>query len=31
VRGEQWAIEEVPDASAAQRVVREGWATGRRG
>jgi predicted metalloprotease with PDZ domain len=31
VRGEQWSIEELPDATAAQRVVREGWATGRRG
>ncbi|HKH92926.1 MAG TPA: hypothetical protein VKA54_14050 [Gemmatimonadaceae bacterium] len=31
VRGEQWLIEELPDASAAQRAVREGWATGRRG
>ena len=31
VRGESWRIEERPDASAAQRAVREGWATGRRG
>ena len=31
VRGEKWMIEELPDATAAQRAVREGWATGRRG
>jgi predicted metalloprotease with PDZ domain len=30
VRGEKWMLEELPDASAAQRAVREGWATGRR-
>jgi len=26
-----WTLEEIPDATPAQRVVREGWATGRRG
>jgi predicted metalloprotease with PDZ domain len=31
VRGERWIIEEMPDATPAQRLVREGWATGRRG
>jgi predicted metalloprotease with PDZ domain len=31
VRGEHWTIEELPAATPAQRVVREGWATGRRG
>jgi predicted metalloprotease with PDZ domain len=31
VRGEKWMIEDLPDATAAQRAVREGWATGRRG
>jgi len=31
VRGEEWMIEELPDATDAQRAVREGWATGRRG
>ena len=31
VRDEQWRIEEMPDASAAQRAVRECWVTGRRG
>jgi predicted metalloprotease with PDZ domain len=31
VRGETWRIEEVAEATAAQRAVREGWATGRRG
>ena len=31
VRGEQWNVEELPDATPPQRVVREGWATGRRG
>jgi predicted metalloprotease with PDZ domain len=30
LRGEQWGIEEVSDAPPAQRVVRDGWATGRR-
>ncbi|MDB4883384.1 MAG: hypothetical protein JWL95_2150 [Gemmatimonadetes bacterium] len=30
-RGEIWGIEEVPDATAAQRVIRQGWITGRRG
>jgi predicted metalloprotease with PDZ domain len=32
VRGDSvWTLEESPDATPAQRVVREGWATGRRG
>ena len=26
-----WKLEEIPGATSAQRVVREGWATGRRG
>ena len=31
-RGEGvWKLEEIPDATPAQRAVREGWATGRRG
>ena len=30
VRGDQWRIEEVPDATPAQRVIRDGWITGRR-
>jgi predicted metalloprotease with PDZ domain len=29
--GDVWKLEEIPDATPAQRVVREGWATGRRG
>ena len=29
--GEVWKLEELPDATPAQRVVREGWVTGRRG
>ena len=29
--GSVWKIEELPDATPAQRAVREGWATGRRG
>jgi predicted metalloprotease with PDZ domain len=29
--GDEWKLEEIPDADAAQRVIREGWATGRRG
>jgi predicted metalloprotease with PDZ domain len=29
VRGESWRVEEVPDATAAQRTVRQGWVTGR--
>ncbi|PYP77081.1 MAG: hypothetical protein DMD35_16260 [Gemmatimonadetes bacterium] len=29
--GDVWRLEELPDATPAQRVVREGWATGRRG
>jgi predicted metalloprotease with PDZ domain len=31
VRGDSWSIEELPDATAAQRVIRQGWVTGRRG
>src|SRR5436190_2603366 len=31
VRGDRWTIEEVPDATPEQRVVRRGWITGRRG
>ncbi|MDB4899083.1 MAG: hypothetical protein JWN53_891, partial [Gemmatimonadetes bacterium] len=31
VRGEGWRLEELPDATAAQRTVREGWISGRRG
>jgi predicted metalloprotease with PDZ domain len=31
VRGGAWKLEEIPEATAAQRAVREGWATGRRG
>ncbi|HEV7994241.1 MAG TPA: hypothetical protein VGP25_20625 [Gemmatimonadaceae bacterium] len=30
-RGERWTIEEMPGASTAQRAVRQGWITGRRG
>jgi predicted metalloprotease with PDZ domain len=30
VRGERWRIEEVPNATPAQRTVREGWTSGRR-
>jgi predicted metalloprotease with PDZ domain len=30
-RGERWSIDELPDASAAQRAVRQGWITGRKG
>ena len=30
VRGDQWRIEEIADATPAQRVVREGWTSGRR-
>jgi predicted metalloprotease with PDZ domain len=29
--GDVWRLEELPDATPAQRVVREGWITGRRG
>jgi len=29
VRDDRWHIEELPDATAAQRVVREGWVSGR--
>jgi predicted metalloprotease with PDZ domain len=31
VRGDQWRIEELSDATPAQRAVREGWASGRHG
>ena len=31
VRGDRWTIEEMPDATPAQLVVRRGWITGRRG
>jgi len=31
VRDEQWTIEELPDATPAQLVVRQGWITGRKG
>jgi predicted metalloprotease with PDZ domain len=31
VRGDQWRIEEVPDATPAQRAVRDGWTSGRKG
>ena len=31
VRGDAWRIEEIPDATAAQRTVRDGWTSGRRG
>lgn len=31
VRGDAWRIEEIPDATAAQRKVRDGWTSGRRG
>jgi predicted metalloprotease with PDZ domain len=29
--GERWRIEEIPEATAAERVVRRGWTTGARG
>jgi len=29
--GDAWKLEEIPDATPAQRAVREGWATGRCG
>jgi len=29
--GDVWRLEELPEATPAQRVVREGWITGRRG
>ena len=29
-RADRWQIEEMPDASAAQRAVRQGWITGRK-
>jgi predicted metalloprotease with PDZ domain len=31
VRGDGWKLEELPNATAAQRTVREGWVSGRRG
>jgi predicted metalloprotease with PDZ domain len=31
VRGDAWRIEELPDATPAQRAVRDGWVSGRRG
>jgi predicted metalloprotease with PDZ domain len=31
VRGDVWKIEELPTASEAARIVRQGWVTGRRG
>jgi predicted metalloprotease with PDZ domain len=31
VRGDQWRIEEIPDATPAQRAVRDGWTSGRHG
>ena len=31
VRGAQWSIEERPDVTPAQRVVRDGWTSGRHG
>jgi predicted metalloprotease with PDZ domain len=31
VRGESWRIEEIPDATPAQRAVRDGWSSGRHG
>jgi len=30
-RGDRWHVEEIPDASAEQKGVREGWASGKRG
>ncbi len=30
VRGDQWRIEEIPDATPAQRAIRDGWTSGRR-
>jgi predicted metalloprotease with PDZ domain len=30
VRGEQWRIEETPDATPAQRAIRDGWTSGRQ-
>ena len=29
--GDVWQVEEIPDATPAQRAVREGWVTGRCG
>ena len=31
VREDRWRIEEVPDATPAQRRIRDGWTSGRRG
>lgn len=31
VRGDTWRIEEIPDATPAQRAVRDGWTSGRKG
>jgi hypothetical protein len=31
VRGDRWQIEEIPDATPAQRAIRDGWVSGRRG
>jgi predicted metalloprotease with PDZ domain len=31
VRGEQWRVEEIPDATPAQQRIRDGWVSGRRG
>jgi predicted metalloprotease with PDZ domain len=31
VRGDVWKIEELPDATPAQRAVRDGWVSGRCG
>jgi predicted metalloprotease with PDZ domain len=30
VRGDQWRIEEIPDATPDQRRIRDGWVSGRR-
>jgi hypothetical protein len=30
VRGEVWTIEELPNATEEQRLVRQGWTTGLR-
>ena len=31
VRGDQWRIEEIPDATPEQRGIRDGWTSGRKG
>ncbi len=31
VRGERWRLEDIPDATPAQRAVRDGWVGGRHG